>query len=407
MPVLLRLGLSARARLGRKPLSGWSRVMNTGTGISIGDHVGPNLALLAAGLHSSGSAVLQASAEALLSRLSKDCVLAERDYLLARASLTRTAPMLCQLSRQHVWLRHDVLDGLEEIARISQRVLLENALPLTKGLTEQDIDFAFIKGSDYIWSIYPPELPRQMADIDIIVKPPVLNRVTEVAEELGFFQGAFNRDTLINTPLTRQQRDDFLRDHYELPPFLKLVEAPELISFIPLIERYFSPKDYVISTGDDVFILVQVDAHFNLSFDLSLEDIWRGARALDMRGTIGKGLSWETHVWFLAARIYVEATNLKQPCLRSFVDLAAILAKVTEIEWGSLREVASRYKLYFPFLYVFSHLKRIEPLLVPRDFLEFCWRECKDRLGDSSDNGDILAILTDSIRLHEIDDLLA
>lgn len=362
----------------------------------------PNLVLLASGLSCADSAALRTRAHEIVSRIPRERIEADYDYLLRRSVDTRTTPMLCHLAEELTWLQSNALSELNSVAQATQKALFANAFTLLKELQNSEIQFALIKGSDYVWSIYPRDLPRQMADIDIIIKPTLIDDVTHTACSIGFFQGAFDRNTLLTKALSAEELRQFKENHYELPPFLKLVEVPELFPLNRLIETYFVPRDYILTAGDTVYVLVQVDAHFNLSFDIKLDHVWHDTRRLNTDSGSYVGLSWETNIWFLAARTYIETTVLKSSSLRSFIDLTAVIARTPNIDWSHIEKVAREYRLFFPFLYVFSHVEELVPCLIPPSFLEFCRRECVARLGDQSDNGDFFASLLDSIGLHQI-----
>lgn len=368
---------------------------------AMGARCSDNLLLLAAGLHSLGEPRLVAASKRITSRVQP--VSAERYHrLLMRSVETKVTPMLAALVREEPWVDSKKLQRLNCVIRLAQEVLLRETISVLERLKLDNVDFAVIKGSDYICSIYPHSLPRQMADMDIIIKPHLVDRVTGIMASMAFTQGAVNRDTLVNARPSPDQLAASLTNHYELPTFHKIVECKELAPFARLIDACFVPRDYILTTGDSVFILVQLDVHFNLSFDIRSVDVWSNRRMVGFSGKTYSALSLETQIWFLAARLYVEFMNLNQPALRAFIDLAGILAKSPAIDWAVVRDACETYRLYFALYFVFTHLREIEGTLIPEDMMLFCQKGVEKFRNDTSNKGDFLPAMLEIVAPYTI-----
>ncbi|HEX8261417.1 MAG TPA: nucleotidyltransferase family protein [Allosphingosinicella sp.] len=360
-----------------------------------------NLLLLASGLLGSGRERLCAAAERLIEGIDP-LPSSVSPYLLQRAEQTRLVPALDHAAERMGLSGREPLQALSGVHAAAQRRLFEEAGAPLDALEARGIAPALIKGSDYVWSLYPRSRPRQMADVDLLVKPQFLASTIEAFTELGFRQGAFNRDTLVLTELTSTEFENFLKEHYEMPPFLKLVRCPELDAQRSIINSYCVPRDYILTCGEEVWLLIEIDVHYNLSFDLSLDVVWRGGREVQAWGRTRRGLAWETQIWFLAARLYVEATDQKQPVLRSLVDLAAILDAAPAIDWDWVIEVGELYGLFVAFHYVFEVLRQLDPALVPESVARRCLAEATAARNERVNRGALLPALLDSLETQRL-----
>lgn len=357
-----------------------------------------NFLLLASGLRATGQAQLATVTENLLTRYPPPQKVSE--YLLRRAEKCRLVPAL---SRMAARLRMDDREDLTVLASVHedvQKCLFREASAALDAL--EGLDPVLIKGSDFAWSLYSTETPRQMADVDMLVMPHHLDAVVERMTLLGYRQGWFNRDTLALTPLSDSEMTAFLKEHYEMPPFLRLVHCEELDDRQDVISRYCVPRDYILPCGGKTWVLIEIDAHYNLSFDLSLDVILQNKRSVEAWGKSYSALSWETIVWFLAARIYVEGTEQKESVLRGLVDLIAILAANPNLDWKHVISVGELYGLFFSFHYVFEIIAQLDPALVPKEVLDHCSRVADESRHMPGNRGQLLSSLLDSLAPQQV-----
>jgi hypothetical protein len=314
----------------------------------------------------------------------------ERERLVVRAIQEKMAPMVAEFLEHHGYEAGEDLHALRETARILSRILYENLHPVLEELGKRSIDCALLKGGDLALNVYPRTIPRWMDDLDLLVKPPELHAVEEVFKSAGFVQGNFDRNTLLISEISPEERKAAVIGHYEIPPFLKLIRVPELLPYKSTIEKLLQ-GDIIAVVMEDVYFLLEYDCHFNLSTTFDVRDIWRDLRKIALPdGQPILAQSFSDLLWFLAARMYHELFLHDSRILRQFVDVVALVRHHGhEIDWDRVLAMADRYSLHPSLFYTFWHINEILGPSVPERVLEAC-NPANGKVGRGHDWGDFL-----------------
>ena len=98
---------------------------------------------------------------------------------------------------------------------------------ISERLIPTDIEHVFLKGSIFsnvdIFKIYE-DGERSSNDIDILVKPNGIGKVSNVLKDLGYIQGVYDEENHRIIPYSRQEIINRRMNRGEVAPFLKLTE---------------------------------------------------------------------------------------------------------------------------------------------------------------------------------------
>lgn len=357
-----------------------------------------NRFLIASGLYATGNKSLVKSAKKMVEEINVSVIEDNIDYLIERAMKIRLIPMLNEFLIGEYLIDHPIIRSLTDVIKTTNSVINSKYFPFIHGLSKT-VDVTLIKGVSLGPRYYPDSLPRQMADIDLLVAPSDLGKVTSYFAEHNFFQGEFNRNTMTNRVLDKDEYQRFVENHYELPPFLQLVEVPELIKHYDLIDKYFFPRDYLLTVNGKVQLLMEIDVHFNLSFDIALSDVF-GDNLMMLHGNDYHILSPEVYVWFLTARLYVESMVHKGSPIRYLIDLSAIIANEKQLDWERILMTGTKYRMEFSFYYVFTHLAGWLDGMIPQEILDYLERNATKNLYSKDNHGDFWQYIVESPLLY-------
>ena len=319
-------------------------------------------------------------------------------YLLRRSVATRMFPMLADFAGALPALESAELTALNAVASEAQACLLAATARPIAALEENHVEFALLKGSSLIFSLYPKTLARFMADVDILVQSPDLKSAERAFIEEGFQQGFLDLNTLAVKPITPIERQEIIDSHYEAPALFKLVRVPQLEEYSSVIND-FIPRDFVLTTGTTVYVVVQSDIHFNIGFDINIIDVWDNLCLFEAFGLNCRGLSIENQICFTAGRVYAETLSLHEPALRMFVDLLGLVASTSKIDWDQVCRKSERYNVNVPMYYCMSRICKIQEKLVPQAVVTHFTKIASDAAATERNQGDFFPKMIEAIDL--------
>ena len=232
-----------------------------------------------------------------------------------------------------------------------------------------------LKGGDLLLTSYPPDVPRQMRDLDLLVRPEHLGLVRSALLEQGFLPGAFDRTKGRIVPFARGVEEYLATHHYELAPFSRAFEVQVTYERdqARAIQRLLAPAIDLIERDGKLVCAFEYDLHFNLSMDLALDDAWYRVR----RKHLGDGVYVHVQapsekLWFLAGRLYHEAAN-RDATMRQWIDLLAVAWRHrTTIDWDRVLTIARRYGLHSSIYYTGWHANELLGDVVPWRVIDAC-----------------------------------
>jgi hypothetical protein len=203
-------------------------------------------------------------------------------------------------------------------------------------------------------------------DIDFIISDKNLNETRATLGELGYSQNIVSHEGQVQL-VSNDEISKFESLHYELFPFTKIVHSPGLESEISSIEQLGLTHPLVIEEGK-TYIAVELDIHHNLSNGLDASEIIESTAPIASSNLILHQLDWETHVWFVAARLYHETMVLSSRKLRPLIDLGRIIEN-SNIDWKRIFHVSRKYALAPSLFYPLSWLADGFGINIPIDVL--------------------------------------
>ncbi len=279
---------------------------------------------------------------------------------------------------------------------------MQHLEPVLRSLNERAIPVMLLKGLDLMLTVYPRGLPRMMDDIDLLVRPPDVPAVIDLLSERGFLQGTADVRNLRVIPGPATDISAVLAHHYELPPFLKFVPAPDLRSHATFAED--ASEDYHFSTlAGEVYWLLELDIHFNVAAGVDVRDSWHDLRRY--RTPAGAEILAQSpadRLWLLCARGYDRIAAEEPAALRSFIDILCVLARDHErIVWARLTTLAERYGTQPSVYYMLWHAAEILDEPIPDWVLETLNPGAAhvDRTGDV---GDFVPRLFGAVDVHPL-----
>lgn len=289
-------------------------------------------------------------------------------------------PMLTRLAGERNWELPSTLGLLDRIWTAVNRTQFEYFAPVVRELVSRRTKIAMLKGADFLHTIYPSDMSRQMCDIDLLVRPPDVPLVQEVLIASGFVES--NQYDLANLWVEpASSLDGRLHTHvgyHQLPPNLQLVRLEDLDPYANIIQDLLDLKQIepIFSVVDgQVYLLLKVDVHLNVAPDISLSTTWHSPRSIEVTvfgdGTHVEMLGESTLVWYLATKFYHEFMVGGGACIRQFIDIAAAVKKYHQlIDWEYVLNVVRHYNFEPAIYYAAVHVNEMLGKLVPKEFIE-------------------------------------
>jgi hypothetical protein len=292
-----------------------------------------------------------------------------RATLLELALDHRLVPILDRYARHHALDLGTAPARLTEIFRLVAAEHYRRLTEIVTALSRRGIDIALLKGGDLALNVYPDDLPRSMADLDILARPPDVAAVEEVLHEAGFVQGLFDSELVEIRPVGSREKAEAEAGEPELLAYVQIVRMPALAAFAAEIRAHLhdTAAHRLVVLGNEVFVGVYFDVHRNLEAGFDLRDIWRDPRTITLPG--GPSVlaqSWTDLLWFLATRAYHEVLVHTRPAMRYFVDVIALLHRYgDQIDWQRVVDMGVKYKLQPSLYFVFHHARELLGPVVP------------------------------------------
>ena len=374
-----------------------------------GENADVSLLVLAAGLHCVPQGIGIRSSKTLLSRISDS-----RDWSVGPALLQairphkKLLPMLDRMLREVPEVAQ-TMPGLAahastftEAVRVINSFTFAEAHDVARHLGEHAPLTQFFKGIQ-LCTYYDRDLVRSMWDIDLISSLDTLDHAVSALQAAGYEQGYMQEPTLVesggsvrlNLTPTRGSSVRWIRDnHHQLHPFFKLLDVTGRAPNESLWPRK------ILRHGERVYLLLDIDLHFNLASGMAQEDVFFGdARPFELSGEQLPGVSAEIYVFFLCGRTYYEPIAFRGRDIRYFVDLMTILSKFKgDLDWDRVFYLGEKYGSFAALYYGLMHANRLsDGQLVPERVIA---RAGRDLLANRKyDLGDFMPRLLDTLAL--------
>lgn len=281
------------------------------------------------------------------------------EAVIEQSVYARMLPMVLDLSEQLGWSWPAEIMAFNEFFRIKNETLFSSLDRISREISKEKIPFLLLKGTDLMLSVYPKDLPRQVADLDFLVSEEDAPRVVEVLNDYGYRPGTVLLEQRNIKPLTKAQEREMV-DRYELPAMMRFntIDLGRLSASPPM--TFFDTTFYGIQ-GEEFIFVENFDVHTNISYDIDPEDIWHEPRLVSPEHSY-RGQSPSALLWFLASRFYHEIMLSSRPKLRHFVDVLAVVNTLgSEVNWESLLQAAEKYKLQPGLFYMLWHVDAMLP----------------------------------------------
>jgi hypothetical protein len=210
-----------------------------------------------------------------------------------------------------------------------------------------------------------------MLDMDLLVKPDAIPAAVASLRERGFLQGKVDSLNLCIDGMTEEEHREAEEGGYELLPFRKFVRNVELDKYGELIRRKIRKDRFACQDGS-IYQLIEFDLHFNISIGIEIADLWASQQQFFLpSGRTANGQTPSDALWFLGSRLYHEAMIFDAPVMRVFLDVLAIVSRVSDgIDWHRICAMADKYSLQPALYYCFLHVGEFLPEIVPSFVLE-------------------------------------
>lgn len=199
-------------------------------------------------------------------------------------------------------------------------------------------------------------------DVDILIPRLSVAPARSALERMGFSQHVVSHAGQIQL-VADEAIKTFEATHYELFPFTKVIRAPQIDHLARGIDDLGLTHPFVVEDGQ-VYVAVELDIHHNLSHGIDASRVLDAVCDIEMDGHNLSQLDWETHIWFVAARVYHEVMVLSSRKLRPLVDIGRILSFAT-LDWKRVIEVSKDYalspSLYYPLCWISEQLPGTVP----------------------------------------------
>lgn len=328
-----------------------------------------------------------------------------KESLVARALTEKMVPMLEAYARAVSW---DLGPVPAQLAKVFQHISGAHYRCLgdvVERLRGTDVKLMLLKGGDLDLTLYPREVPRSMADLDLLVRPPDFEALKGALVAAGFRHGLFDRESLTIRPIGDFERQQAQAEGMELMELSKIVKIPELSPYQEVIAKALGGSVYhrLAVLGPDVYSLIEFDVHLNLSTGFDVQDVWWEPRTISLPdGGEILGQSQSDLLWFLAARLYHEILLHNRASMRYFVDVVALLERFADrIDWERVVFMGHKYKLDPSLFYTLWHAREILGSLVP-DFVVESFDLLRGSADRSHDWGDFVSKMLGEVGIQPL-----
>lgn len=243
------------------------------------------------------------------------------------------------------------------------------------------------KGFHLLNTVYNEKSKYLINDIDILIKKDQSTIVKKIMNNIGYSQNILNTNESTIIFVENFTISEFEKKHYELFPFTKIIEVPQLKSYIDFIEKYLKGHPFIIE-NDKIYFAIEFDIHHNLSHGIDVEDILKDDNKFKVNHTDSNALSYDTLAWFLPARLYHEVMVFNKMKLKMLSDLAGIVTSES-LNYDFILEISDKYSLQPSLLYVYNYLHYIIGIPIPKNFLDYLNKK-KDIKSSYRDWGDFV-----------------
>jgi Uncharacterised nucleotidyltransferase len=255
-----------------------------------------------------------------------------------------------------------------------------------------------LKGIDLAENVWP-QLPRVMADLDVLVQPSQLEEAKAAWRSLGYQQGFLNRAQCAISPFyARSEIRALDEDHYEIGIFRRIVRVPEMDDRSAFLAEHWRNNFFHI--GNATYLVLEVDLHYSVLREISAVEMWNHPRVVARNGEDIFALSAENLLSIIALRCYLESMTTKENVhpIHLFLDTLAVLVKFSaELNWDEIERWATQHKFISPLYYVLRHANEVlGEAIVPENYL-MRWQPRNPGNDRSRDFGDFVPRLFDHL----------
>jgi putative nucleotidyltransferase-like protein len=298
-------------------------------------------------------------------------------YLLWRAEQYRMLPLLKHhliASGTFARIPQEIQTYVERWTALSRARSVEQVRQIGRivgALQESRIDYLMLKGCSLSLFYYPDWALRPMQDLDIIVRPHDAVRIQRLLFRLGYRHGIWDSDSATFTPTSVRLTPQAIRSHIELPPFTHLARARSPLAASDVLDSWRRQHiKCAIDRHGWLTVPVFVDVHTNVSEGFDLIDVWRGAETHTVADIPVRTQSTTGMLWFIAARLYLEAFTYNTLKLSMFGDVHTVLYRAANrVDWAELLATCYKYGMRPALYYVLAQVRRLTGIDVPLEVL--------------------------------------
>jgi Uncharacterised nucleotidyltransferase len=311
----------------------------------------------------------------------------------------RVFPLVHAYAMAKGWLWSERTKSRLALIRKSNTVLIAELVALVEKLNDAEVPVVLLKGSDLMLSVYPPDVPRMMDDVDLLIRPPDLPKAVAACADLGYVQGSVDLPNLRIVPAEPSTLAATSTRGYELPPFLKFlpveVSPEEAAGMVPPADDRF------VTLGSDVYFLAECDVHFNVSPQVEVRDLWFDLRRLrldDRAEVLAQNVS--DLLWLLAVRGYERIVKDRPAAIRSFLDILVLLSvRNSEIHWERVVSMSHKYSAEPSLYYLLWHARELLEGVVPDWVIDELY-PAADGISRVNDAGDVTPRLFHTVNIQ-------
>ncbi len=284
------------------------------------------------------------------------------------------------------------------IARCVFRVQADAFQALAASLCRVQPDFIVLKGLFFLSSLYK-DLLYIMNDVDIVIRIENIKTVREVMSSNGYSQNVVSDAGQLHL-VPQDAIDEFESKHYELFPYTRVIEVPDLDPYSEFIRDLWPGHPFVIE-DNKIFVAVEFDIHHNLSHGIDVLDIWTNPQSFTVGSTNAIAPNSELLAWFLAARFYHEVMTLGKTSAKLLSDLVVLVGS-RQIDFERVMAASDQYTLHPSLFYVFRFLKDFVGCPIPDDVVSRLRAKTQASHIPYHDWGDFLPKLLGETALYDI-----
>jgi hypothetical protein len=221
------------------------------------------------------------------------------------------------------------------------------------------------KGSYYVPTYFDDHALSLQNDVDILIPRTRVTTARRIAYDHGLSHGIFDETTkaLIERDVLDVAKME--ASHYELAQFnriepLESLSAAEL-NFARHVEHH---PLWVID--DRAYVVIEVDIHHGVATDVSVNPLFNRAIRNDL--LTGETFHPSDHLWFTAARYYMELALHGKDSLRDLAYLSGLLSD-PRIDWEIVLQTARELELRCALFYILSFFACLLPSAIPEGVL--------------------------------------